>query len=161
MNRARPLWQRRRLRIAAGTLVVVTLVLVVGLYYVPLRPTDSMAVTAQYSHSGPAKQIFATVIHDSAKARKVREIFEAARGPIHPFLGATCNLRADPIYTYDFEFTWRGLTTESVHWEILNCAEIQITRWGNLSAQWYAPLGPNQYDELVRLTGIPADSRFL
>jgi hypothetical protein len=161
MNRVRTSWQRRRLRIAAGVLVVVALVLAVGLYYVPMRPTDSVSVTVQYSHDRPTEQIFATVIHDSAKARKVREIFEAALGPIHPVMGAACNLRADPIYTYDFEFTWRGLSTESVHWEILNCAEIEITRWGNLFAQWYAPLGPTQYDELVRLTGIPADPRLL
>lgn len=161
MSRVRTMWRRRCLRNAAGVLVVMMLVFVVGLYYVPMRPTDSVSVTAQYSHYSPTKQIFATVIHDSAKARKVREIFEAALGPIHPLRGAACNLLADPIYTYDFEFTWRGLTTESVHWGILNCAEIQITRWGNLFAQWYAPLGPNQYDELVRLTGIPADPRFL
>ncbi len=90
----------------------------------------------------------------------MREIFEAAHGPIQPFWGASCNLVADPIYSYDFEFAWRGLTTESVHWELLNCAEIHISRWGNPFAQWYASLGHNQYDELVRLTGIPADSRF-
>lgn len=160
MNRPRTMWQQRYLRTVAIVLAVVALVFVGVSYYVPGRPTDSVSVTVQYAHSGPSRQIFSTVIHDSARARKVREIFEAARGPIQPFPGASCNLAADQIYTYDFEFTWRGFTTESVHWVLLNCAEIHISRWGNPFAQWYSSLGYSQYDELVSLTGIPADSRF-
>lgn len=84
MNRVRVLWQRRLLRIVAVVLVAVALVFLTGSYYVPMCPTDSVSVTAQYSHDGPSEQIFATVIHDSAKARRVREIFDEALGPIHP-----------------------------------------------------------------------------
>ncbi len=47
MNRLRTL---RRLRTAAVVLAVVALVFVVVSYYVPARPTDSVSVTAQYSH---------------------------------------------------------------------------------------------------------------
>ena len=93
MNHVRALWQRRPLRIAAIVLVVVVLVFLA----VPMRPTDSVSVTARYSQYvyGPSEQLFATVIHDGAKARQVREIFDAASGPFIPVGG----LSADSMRT--------------------------------------------------------------
>jgi hypothetical protein len=158
MNHVRALWQRRPLRIAAVVLIVVALVLVA----VPMRPADSVSVTTQYSPYGfgPSEQIFATVIHDGATVGKVHEIFDAASGPIIPPRGAFCPFYADKVYTYDFTFTWRGHTTESVHWFLYNCPHIEITRWGNPFILSYVDLSQSQYNELVRLTGIPVDPRY-
>lgn len=159
MNHMQAFW-RRLLRIAAVVLVTMALVLVGGSYYATRHLTDNVSVAVQYSHIGPPEQIFATVIHDTARARRVREIFDAAR-PLHSSgVGVDCALPATQIYTYDFVFTWQNLTTESVHWEILNCAFIKITRWGNPFTQTYAGLSQNQYDELVLLTSMPADPRY-
>jgi hypothetical protein len=162
LDYVRALWQRRFVRVGAVALIAVALLFLAVSYYVPMRPTDSVSVTARYYsyESPPERQIFATVIHDSVTARRVLEIFNAARGPIQPSRGAMCALPADPIYTYDFEFTWRGLTSESVYWALLNCSEIHVMRWGNPFSQWYAGLSQNQYDELARLTGIPTNPRY-
>ena len=153
MNRVRALWQRRPLRVAAVVLVALALVLVGGSYYTTSHLTDNVSVTAQSWDSG--QQVFATVIHDEARVRRVRELFDAARPLQGSGGGIDCALPAKQTYVYDFVFTWRGITTESVGWALFNCAFISIRRWGNPFTQTYAGLSHSQYDELVRLTGIP------
>ena len=155
MNRVRELWQHRLLRIAAVVLVALALVLVGGSYYATSHLTDNVSVTAQSWDLG--QQVFATVIHDTASAREVREIFDAARPLQGSGGGIDCNLPAQQTYIYDFVFTWRGITTESVDWALFNCAFIRIRRWGNPFTQTYEGLSQSQYDELVRLTGMPVN----
>lgn len=163
MDHVREVWKRRRVRVAAVVLVLA--LLTIGLSDLATHLTDSVSVTARLSElvtpdgsiyfmSAP-KQVFDTSIHDAATARRVRDIFDAAR-PIPPDATFGCPLGGNRVYIYDFWFSWRSISTETVHWSLDGCGFIQITTL-RLPPTWsYFALAADQYRELVRLTGMPA-----